>query len=92
MATAIVRFRGSEARLETWRRLLCETVGREPSAIRSAGDRYSPSAMVFDVEMSEADREAMMAYWRSAAPGDATLATGRPLRWNDCLTFEEVRS
>lgn len=84
MQAKTIRFFGQLVPLARWRTLLCETVGREGTAIRPDHTGYS---CCFDVAMTADDREAMMRYWY-AESGRGESATGRPLKWNDCVGFE----
>jgi hypothetical protein len=81
-----IRFFGAKESLRKWSRLLCQEIGREPTAISTEGDRYH--RYYVDVTMTEADRANMMKHWY-ASSGTGFTATGRPYRWNDCVNFEE---
>jgi hypothetical protein len=90
MGEQTVRFYGLPASLLQWRELLAGVVGREGTEIRTLLDNFKQERHYFEVTMTEADRQAMMAYWYAECGSPGTKGGGQSLRWNDCISFEIV--
>lgn len=80
-----IRFYGLADSLRAWRTVVAQRTGKTGGRIATDSGRD-----FFDIDLSAQARESLMEDWRAESTTGGATAQGRPFRWNECVTFEEI--
>lgn len=82
----MIRFYGLKDSLTKWSELVKLTTGKDCSPIQQDKGRF-----FFAVNLTPEDRAKIQSTLWYAESGTGHTATNRPYRWNDCVSFMEVK-
>ena len=88
MASSMIQFYGTKQCMVKWREIVIATTGKPCTGVVQDEGRSR-----FDVELTDEDRQSLMAYWyKETGIEGCNDAQGRPLMWNDCVAFKALES